>query len=113
MTDSARSSGKTTEQLRGAIDRGATGSKVPYPDPAAAPLGTDDEAAGAVPDPQSVDRAYQQETANAAAHRADARDTSAGNGPPGARRHLALPTLLLGAAAAVAVIVLLGALLLA
>lgn len=111
MTDSSRTSGKTTEQLRDAIDRGATGSKVPYPDPAAAPLGTDDEAAGAAPDPQSVSQAYRQETANAAAHRADARDTSAGNGLPGTRRHVALPILLLGAAAAVVVMVLLGALL--
>ena len=111
MTDSSRSSGKTTEQLRNAIDRGATGSKVPYPDPAAAPLGTDDEAAGTAPDPESVGRAYRQETANAAAHRPDARDTSAGNGMPTARRHVPLPTLLLAAAAAVAVIVLLGALL--
>jgi hypothetical protein len=34
------------EQLRGRIDSGRTGDKVPYPDPAMAPLGTDDEAAG-------------------------------------------------------------------
>ncbi|MGD9617958.1 MAG: hypothetical protein AB7W06_21600, partial [Alphaproteobacteria bacterium] len=32
-----------------AIDRGLTGDKVPGFDPAAAPLGTDDEAAGAPP----------------------------------------------------------------
>ncbi|WP_395014857.1 hypothetical protein [Dongia sp.] len=37
---------QNTEQLREAIDRGATGDKVDFPDPAAAPLGTDDEAAG-------------------------------------------------------------------
>lgn len=35
-----------TERLRGDIDAGRTGDKVPFSDPAAAPLGTDDEAAG-------------------------------------------------------------------
>lgn len=36
----------TTEQLRDDIDRGRTGDKVNASDPAAAPLGTDEEAAG-------------------------------------------------------------------
>lgn len=36
-------------RLRHAIDSGNTGDKVNYPDPAAAPLGTDDEAAGTRP----------------------------------------------------------------
>lgn len=36
-------------RLRHAIDSGNTGDKVNYPDPAAAPLGTDDEAAGTPP----------------------------------------------------------------
>ncbi|WP_018389583.1 hypothetical protein [Ancylobacter sp. FA202] len=35
-----------TDRLRRAIDEGRTGDKVPFSDPAAAPLGTDDEAAG-------------------------------------------------------------------
>ena len=35
------------EQLRADIDSGKTGEKVGYPDPATAPLGTDDEAGGA------------------------------------------------------------------
>jgi len=39
------------ERLRNDIDAGRTGDKVPYPDPAAAPLGTDDEAAGTRPPP--------------------------------------------------------------
>ena len=39
----------TTDQLRAAIDSGSTGEKVDMFDPAAAPLGTDDEAAGATP----------------------------------------------------------------
>jgi hypothetical protein len=37
---------ETTEQLRIAIDQGHGGSKVDAGDPAAAPLGTEDEAAG-------------------------------------------------------------------
>ncbi|WP_371345024.1 hypothetical protein [Ancylobacter sp. IITR112] len=43
-----------TERLRGDIDEGRTHDKVPFPDPAAAPLGTDDEAAGA---PAETERA--------------------------------------------------------
>lgn len=39
----------TTDQLRNAIDSGATGDKVGFPDPAAAPLGTDAEAGGYPP----------------------------------------------------------------
>jgi len=77
--------GKTSEQLRDAIDRGATGSKVPYPDPAAAPLGTDDEAAGFPPDPDAVGEAYRQETSTLAAHDPAGRD-SRGVGMPRPRR---------------------------
>jgi hypothetical protein len=44
---------RTTEQLRHAIDHGRTAEKVDFPDPAAAPLGTDSEAGG---DPPSGDR---------------------------------------------------------
>ena len=36
----------TAEQLKADIDSGRTGDKVNNPDPAAAPLGTDEEAAG-------------------------------------------------------------------
>ncbi|WP_011582089.1 MULTISPECIES: hypothetical protein [Chelativorans] len=39
----------TTDRLRADIDEGRTNDKVRYPDPAAAPLGTDDEASGAPP----------------------------------------------------------------
>jgi hypothetical protein len=42
------------DQLRHAIDSGATGEKVAFPDPAAAPLGTDAEAAGHPPSPREV-----------------------------------------------------------
>ena len=39
----------TTDQIRHAIDSGATGEKVAHPDPAAAPFGTDAEAGGNPP----------------------------------------------------------------
>ena len=39
------------EQVRDRIDLGATGEKVSGSDPAAAPLGTDDEAAGVPSEP--------------------------------------------------------------
>src|SRR5690348_8896044 len=42
----ANTRGSAASQLRDDIDRGRTGEKVDWPDPAAAPLGTDDEAAG-------------------------------------------------------------------
>jgi len=39
----------TCDRLRDDIDRGRTGDKVAWPDLAAAPLGTDEEAAGVAP----------------------------------------------------------------
>ncbi|HVW93756.1 MAG TPA: hypothetical protein VHB74_14275 [Devosia sp.] len=39
----------TTDRERAAIDSGAAGDKIAFPDPAAAPLGTDAEASGAPP----------------------------------------------------------------
>ncbi|WP_157089246.1 hypothetical protein [Oceanibaculum pacificum] len=49
----------TAEQLRHRIDKGATGDKVPAHDPAAAPLGTDDEAAGAPPTKEELQAAHR------------------------------------------------------
>jgi hypothetical protein len=49
-------------QLRAEIDSGKTGDKVPFPDPAAAPLGTDDEAGGAPPRPEAIAAAAARET---------------------------------------------------
>ena len=51
----------TADKLRADINRGRTGDKVPFHDPAAAPLGTDDEAAGATPTPEQVETARAQE----------------------------------------------------
>jgi hypothetical protein len=47
MPESRRSSRMSDiDRLRNATDSGRTGDKVPFPDPAAAPLGTDAEAGG-------------------------------------------------------------------
>jgi hypothetical protein len=50
------------DQLRAAIDSGKTGDKVAFPDPAAAPLGTDAEAAGAPPASAELHQAFTAET---------------------------------------------------
>ena len=51
----------TSAQLRHAIDAGMTGDKVQAPDPASAPLGTDDEAAGKPPTPSEIAEALNNE----------------------------------------------------
>jgi len=55
-----KKTGSTIEQLRSDIDHGRTGDKVEASDPAAAPLGTDEEAAG-TPLPGTVIDATRQE----------------------------------------------------
>jgi hypothetical protein len=57
--------GPTTDQLRRDIDSGRTGSKIDYPDPAAAPLGTDDEAAGTPPSAEAIAAARRHEVGGA------------------------------------------------
>jgi len=51
----------TAAQLRRDIDRGRTGDKVAWPDPALAPLGTDEEAAGTPLAPGDVAAARRAE----------------------------------------------------
>ena len=51
----------TADRLREDINRGLTGDKVPFRDPAAAPLGTDDEAAGMPPTAEEVELARATE----------------------------------------------------
>jgi hypothetical protein len=48
------SGGAEAGRLREDIDRGGTGDKVAFSDPSAAPLGTDDEAAGTAPTAEQV-----------------------------------------------------------
>ncbi len=51
------------DKLRARIDEGQTHDKVAMPDPAAAPLGTDAEAAGTPASAASVEKATRQEAA--------------------------------------------------
>jgi hypothetical protein len=51
----------TTDSLRQAIDRGHGADKVNFTDPAAAPLGTDDEASGYPPSPEQIALAARSE----------------------------------------------------
>jgi hypothetical protein len=51
----------TTEQLRHDIDSGRGADKVRHPDPAVAPLGTDEEAAGTPIDPDVIAATRVQE----------------------------------------------------
>lgn len=66
MTSNPTIDRPTTDKLRADIDRGRTGDKVPASDPAAAPLGTDEEAAGTPIPPQAIAHAHAQETATSA-----------------------------------------------
>jgi hypothetical protein len=55
-------SGGTVDQLRADVDRGRTGDKVAGSDPAAAPLGADEEAAGTPVSSQQATAARLHET---------------------------------------------------
>jgi|SRR5947209_6712288 len=55
----------TTDRLRDEIDSGRTGDKVAASDPAAAPLGTDDEAGGTPPNRDAVVLARRHEVPRA------------------------------------------------
>ncbi len=72
---------RNTEQLRGAIDRGETGDKAAYPDPAAAPLGADDEAAGHPPQAGQVSQAMRQEVRGREKGLAETDATASPHGP--------------------------------
>lgn len=56
--------GGTVDQLRADIDHGRTGDKVAGSDPAAAPLGTDEEAAGTPVSSKQAAAARLHETAS-------------------------------------------------
>lgn len=53
--------GSTSAQLKHDINSGLTGDKVNFFDPAAAPLGTDEEAGGTPPSPEEIHQARMAE----------------------------------------------------
>jgi hypothetical protein len=63
---------RNVDELRSKIDSGLTGDKMPWPDPAAAPLGTDDEAGGTPPTRAQVAMAYRQEAGRPVSSRSPA-----------------------------------------
>ena len=65
MNDNGEERGANPTLLKKDIDQGLTGDKVSYPDPAASPLGTDDEAAGTPVTQTQLDMARQAEGAQA------------------------------------------------
>jgi hypothetical protein len=67
----------TTDRLRADIDSGRTSDKVAGSDPAAAPLGTDDEAAGTPPSAEEVALARRYELQHARPQTDDKRVGSA------------------------------------
>ena len=84
--------GATADQLRSDIDSGRAQDKVASSDPAAAPLGTDAEAAGRPPTVEEVELARQREVSGRAARAAaDSLDTPARHG--GAPRGIAFALL--------------------
>jgi hypothetical protein len=94
----------TSSQLKHDIDSGRTGDKAGGFDPAAAPLGTDDEAGGAAASPEAISHARAMETVRGL----NSRTTNAAQPElqPDARMKgpsVALPVVLgIGAAAALA-----------
>src|SRR4051812_9403295 len=74
-TRHARAGAPTVAQLRKEIDSGRTGDNVMGSDPAAAPLGTDEEAAGVPLSPEGIQAAYEAESARVI--------------PPPSKRHFA------------------------
>ena len=83
----------TTAQLKGDIDSGRTGDKVGVFDPALAPLGTDDEAAGAPHSREAIAMARREERGGPAG--------GGGNAPQGGPR-----VVLYGFVASIAVVAL-------
>lgn len=69
MTDKDRA--PTSDRLRKDIDRGRAGDKTDYPDPAAAPLGTDDEAGGNPPSEEQLRIAREAELRGRPSERED------------------------------------------
>lgn len=99
-----RSGGSEAARLRDDIDRGATGEKIPFSDPAAVPLGTDAEAGGTPTDPVAIAHAREAEIA--------ARESRAPQTTPAERQRTRGPgistLLLLGAALALGGVLLLA-----
>jgi hypothetical protein len=74
-------------QLRGDIDSGRTGDKVAGFDPAAAPLGTDEEAGGTPTDPALVGQMRRAERVNVSTNDAHGASPELAPDAKGAKNH--------------------------
>jgi hypothetical protein len=90
----------TSSRLRGDIDRGRAGDKVDVADPAAAPLGTDDEAAGTPASPEAVETAHREEIRKSSAQGPSIHDSS----DPGSAIYLIVMAILAAAISATIVL---------
>lgn len=98
--------GDTSAQLRDDIDSGRTGDKTPGLDPAAAPLGTDAEAAGTPPSAAEIAAARAAEARGRGHHAPNAANPDlAPDGVLPRRRHGPRGVLVLAALIAVILIV--------
>jgi hypothetical protein len=61
MMSGDKERGAAADRLRADIDSGRTGDKVAFPDPSAAPLGTDEEAGGMMTPEEALEKARQAE----------------------------------------------------
>jgi hypothetical protein len=61
VTNKDKAPGAAAQRLRADIDSGKTADKVDFPDPSAAPLGTDEEAGGITTPEQALEKARQAE----------------------------------------------------
>ncbi|MEA2858031.1 MAG: hypothetical protein QOC72_70 [Methylobacteriaceae bacterium] len=61
MASTDKGRGAAADRLRADIDSGRTGDKVAFPDPSAAPLGTDEEAGGITTPEEALEKARQAE----------------------------------------------------
>lgn len=102
QTTGRSTSGSNVEQLRADIDAGRTGDKVAYPDPAAAPLGADDEAANS----SHQDTSATRQAAHAPERQQAEARSGTPDGNPGARSRTWIYVAV--AVAAVVIILLLG-----
>ena len=93
----AARSGATVAQLKNDIDSGRTGDKTSGFDPAAAPLGTDDEAAGTPPSPEIVAQAREAERRPSSKAPNAAEPGLAPDGALHRRKDWTWPALILGA----------------
>lgn len=95
-------------RLKAEIDSGRTGDKVPFPDPGAAPLGTDAEAGGNPPNGPAVRRAARDEAGSGVPPQPNVSDESgrtiSGEMRGGSPRRVLVPLAIIGGVAVLGIV---------